>query len=112
MAAALDAALKERLRAVLGREPVTEAELRQLSEEGRACALILSGRIERAQQRLAELASDPTSSLAEMAATLRGVHDLGPDLIELEELLSELEQRARELRASWLTPPRARLSRR
>jgi hypothetical protein len=100
---ALDSVLRERLRAVLDREPVTEPELRQLAEDGRACALILSGRLEYGQRRLAELASDPTSSLAEIAGTLRSVHELGPHLMELQALLSELEDRARELRASWLS---------
>jgi hypothetical protein len=105
---ALDSVLKDRLRAVLDREPVSEVELRQLSEDGRACALILSGQIERGQRRLSELASDPTSSLAEIAATLRSVHELGPDLVELQALLSAVEERARELRASWLSTQRTK----
>ena len=99
----LDSALKERLRAVLDRQPVTEAQLRKLAEEGRACVLILGGQLQRSARRLGELSSDPASSLSEVAATLRAVHELRPDLEELEELLDELEQRAREFRAAWLS---------
>jgi chromosome segregation ATPase len=99
----LDSALKERLRSVLESEPVTEAELRKLSENGRACALILGAQLERSERRLEELASDPASSLAEIAADLREVNELRPDLAELRDLLGELERRAREFRASWLS---------
>jgi hypothetical protein len=102
VAETLDSALKERLRAVLDRQPVTEAELRKLSEEGRACELILGAELEHGEQRLSELASDPTSSLAEIADTFRRVHELRPDLDELRMLLSELQVRSREFRASWL----------
>jgi uncharacterized membrane protein len=100
----LDSALKERLRAVLDRESalVTEAELRKLAEEGRACVLILGGQLERGERRLAELSSDPASSLAEIADTFRRVSDLGADLEELRALLGDLQGRAREFRAAWL----------
>ena len=101
----LDSALKERLRAVLGQRPVTEAELRKLSEEGRACTLILGAQLARGEQRLAELASDPTSSLAEVAAAFRRVNELSPDLDELRALLEELDRRARKVRAAWLSTP-------
>jgi hypothetical protein len=47
---------------------VTEAELRKLAEEGRACELILGGQLQRSEQRLEALSSDPTSSLVEIAA--------------------------------------------
>ncbi len=102
MAETLDSALKERVRAVLAREPVTEAELRRLTEEGRACELILSGQLERAERELARLASNPASSLGEIAAALRSVNELRPDLDELETLLAELQERARAFRAAWL----------
>jgi hypothetical protein len=98
----LDAALKERLRAVLGGQPATEAELRRLAEEGRACALILGGQLERGERRLAELSSEPDSSLAEIAATFRLVNEVGVDLEELRALLAELQGRAREYRSAWL----------
>jgi hypothetical protein len=101
----LDAALKHRLRSVLDGRPVTEAELRKLSEEGRACALILGGRLERSERRLEERAADPASSLAEIALDLRRVNEVRPDLVELQALLAALSARAREFRASWLSPP-------
>jgi hypothetical protein len=99
----LDSALKARVRAVLERQPVTEAELRKLSEEGEACALILRGQLERDEQRLAELDSDATSSLAEVAATVRRVNEIRPDLDELQVLLAELRQYARRVRSGWLS---------
>lgn len=80
---------------------MTEAELRKLAEEGRACELILGGQLQRSEQRLEVLASDPTSSLTEIASTLREVNELRPDLDELEALLGALQARARESRARW-----------
>jgi chromosome segregation ATPase len=106
----LDSALKERVRAVLDRQPVTEAELRTLAEEGRACLLILNAQLVRNEHRLAELSSDPSSSLAEMAVALRHVNELRPDVEELETLLAELQERAREHRATWLSNTGARTS--
>jgi chromosome segregation ATPase len=100
----LDAVLKQRVRAVLDRQPVTEAQLRKLLEEGRACALILRARLERSERRLAELAADPTSSLAEAATAYRDLNEVRPDLAELETMLADLEAHARASRASWLTP--------
>jgi hypothetical protein len=103
VAGSLDSVLKERLRAVLDRQPVTEADLRKLAEEGRACALILGAQLARGEERLGELSSDPSSSLSEIAATLREVNELRPDLEELGDLLGELDGRARELRGAWLS---------
>ncbi len=102
----LDSALKARLRAVLDQQPATEADLRRLSEDGQACALILAGQLARSEQMLAELAADPISSLAQIAAALRDVNELRPDLDELRALLAELQERAREFRASWLAASR------
>jgi chromosome segregation ATPase len=99
---ALDAALKERLREVLERRPVTEAELRKLLEEGRACALLVRGRLERGEQRLSDLVADPESALADLASALRTVNDLRPRLSELESILAELQERAPEFRRSWV----------
>jgi hypothetical protein len=99
----LDAVLKERLRAVLDDRPVTEAELRKLAEQGRACVLIMGADLRRSEERLAELSSDATSSLADIAACVRRVNELRPGLSELEALLADLEARAREFRASWLS---------
>jgi hypothetical protein len=102
VAETLESALKERLRAVLASRPVTEAELRNLFEEGQACTLILSGRLDKEERRLAQLSEDPAAPLAEIAAALRGVGELRPGLAELHELLDELTARARTFRASWL----------
>jgi len=98
----LDFAVKARLRAALDRRSATESELRKLTEEGRACVLILEARLEQNQRHLAELSSDPTSSLAEIAAEVRAADELRPDLDELHALLAELDELAREFRASWL----------
>jgi hypothetical protein len=100
----LDTVLKEQLRSVLDdpRPRVTEAELRRLSEEGRACALILGADLERLEGQLAELDGDPDSSLGAIAETYRRVHDFRVHLDELNALLSELDDRAREARTSWL----------
>jgi chromosome segregation ATPase len=98
----LDFALKERLRAVIADHSVTEATLRKLTEEGRACVLILDARLERLELRLTELSADPESSLAEIAATMREVNELRPDLEELHSLLGDLDAHARELRSAWL----------
>ncbi len=98
----LDAELKQRLRAVLDDERVTEAELRKLSEQGVACSLLLGAQLERAEQTLVGLSSDPASSLTEIAASLREVNELRPDLDELQGLLDALNGRAREVRRSWV----------
>jgi hypothetical protein len=102
MAQSLDSALKERVRAVLDRRGVTEAELRKLFEEGGACVLILGAEVEHAEQRLAELTSDPDSSLADIASEHRRLNEVRPDLEELCSLLRQLDSRAREIRGSWL----------
>ena len=86
---------------------MTEAELRKLAEEGRACELILGGQLQRSEQRLEALSSDPNSSLAEIADALREVNELRPDLDELEALLGDLQARAREFRARWVGSPDA-----
>jgi chromosome segregation ATPase len=105
MAQTLDSVLKLRLRAVLDREPVTEAELRKLAEEGRSCARILGGQLERAERRLGDLSEDGSSSLAEIADALREVNELRPDLDELRSLLDDLDAYARASRAHWLSAP-------
>src|SRR5436190_301574 len=60
MTETLDSALKARLRAVLDGQPVTEAELRTLSEQADACSLILSGLLAHAKRRLERLSANPT----------------------------------------------------
>jgi hypothetical protein len=102
----LDTALKERIRRVLEnpQRPVTEAQLRKLSEEGRASTLILGAELVRLEYRLAELDRDPASSLGAIAVAFRRVHDFRTHLEELDGLLSALEDRARQVRTSWLLP--------
>ena len=105
----LDTALRERLRSVLD-EPsrrVTEAELRKLSEEGRACTLILRAELERLERRLAELDRDAGSPLGAIADSFRRVQDFRAHLEELDGLLLALESRAREVRTSWLLDARS-----
>jgi hypothetical protein len=101
---ALDAALKRRLRAVLDdHELVTEADLRRLGEEGRACTLIIGALIDDANRSLERLSLDPASSLAEVAAALQALRELQPDFDELQELLAALDHRAHEFRAGWVS---------
>jgi hypothetical protein len=102
----LDTHVKERIRKVLEdpERPVTEAELRKLSEEGRACTLILGAELERLEHRLAELDGDPDSSLGAIADAFRRVHEFRVHLEELDGLRSALDGRAREVRTSWMLP--------
>lgn len=103
MAKTLDSELKERLRAVLGDRRVTEADLRRLAEEGRACALILRSQLRKREQALTALSADPASSLSEIAEALREGNQLRPGLAELEALLDDLEERARQVRLAWVS---------
>jgi hypothetical protein len=99
----LDAVLRGRLRDVLQDppRPVTESELRSLLEEGRACMLILRGELERLEGRLAQLDGDPNTSFSALTDSLRHVTELRQHVDELRALLSALEIRAREVRATW-----------
>jgi hypothetical protein len=101
LAETLDSALKRQLRAVLDARPVTEAELRRLFEEGQACALILAGQLEKEEERLGRLSADPAAPFTELAAALRRVNELRPDLEELRRMLDDLGDQARQLRAAW-----------
>jgi len=101
LAETLDSALKRELHAVLDARPVTEAELRKLFEEGRACALILAGQLEKEEERLARLSADTAAPFTELAAALRRVYELRPDLEELRRMLDDLAGQARQLRAGW-----------
>lgn len=99
----LDAALKRRLRAVLDDQLVTEADLRALSDQGRACTLILGALIDDAKRDLERLSLDPASSLAEVAVALQTLKDLQPDFDELQALLAAVDGRAHEYRARWVS---------
>jgi chromosome segregation ATPase len=103
MVETLDSVLRERLRSVLDGRPATEAELRKLIEEGGACALLLRGQLERNEARLDELSGDPETSLSDLASALRETHAIRPQLEELESILGELQERAREARRSWVS---------
>jgi hypothetical protein len=105
----LDTVLKERIRIVL-QDPqrlITEAELRKLSEDGRTYALILDAELKRLEHQLAELDADPASPLGAIATTFRRVHDFRAHVAELDGLLSALDNRARQVRTSWLLGPPA-----
>src|SRR5207249_859306 len=99
----LDAVLRERLRDVLQEppRPLTEAELRSLLEEGRACMLILGGELERLERRLAKLDADPEASFSALTHAFRRVNEFRTHVEELGALLTVLETRAHEVRASW-----------
>ena len=100
----LDAVLMERLRVALASQrPVTESELRKLTEEARACSLMLGAELERGEVRLSQLDADPASPLVEIGATFRAVSELRRDRAELLSLLGQVEERARAARAAWLT---------
>ena len=98
----LDFALIERLRDVVADEPVTEAELRTLSEHAGGWARTLEGQIRTSERRLGQLTADPESSLADIADELRRVETLRPQLAEVRSLLDGLDERAHRLRTAWL----------
>jgi hypothetical protein len=99
----LDAVLRGRLREVLREPPppLTEAELRSLLEEGRACMLILGGELHRLERRLAVLDADPEPSFSALTQAFRRVNEFREHVEELGALLSSLEARAHEVRSSW-----------
>jgi hypothetical protein len=98
----LDFALIKRLREVLDDRPATESELRTLSEQADAWARTVSGQIESSERRIRRLEQNPASSLAQIAAELRRVEQLRPQLDEVRRLRTDLEQRARQVRTEWL----------
>jgi chromosome segregation ATPase len=95
-------ALTARIREVLADRPATEAELRSLSEEADAWRRALQAQIQSSEQRVGELSADPTASLAPIAAELRRIESLRPELLEVTSLHEELEKRARSMRTEWL----------
>lgn len=103
VAETLDFALLSRLRAVVGEEPATEAELRALLEQGDAWERTLRGQLGAAERRLERLVARPNASLQLIASELRRVDGLRPQLEELRGLLVDLEERARTLRTEWLS---------
>jgi hypothetical protein len=99
----LDAVLRGRLREVLREPPppLTEAELRSLLEEGRACMLILGGELHRLERRLAKLDADPEASFGALTDAFRRVKEFRAHVEELGALLTALKARAHEVRSSW-----------
>src|SRR5579862_3140759 len=102
VAEAPDLALLERLREVVGKQPVTETELRRLIEDTDEPVRALAAQLAASERRLSELAAAPGASLSEVAPELRRVERLRPGLEEARAMLAELDTRARELGASWL----------
>src|SRR4051794_9636306 len=102
MAVTPDLALLTRLREVLGDEPVTEAELRTLTEQADGLVRALRAQLAGSERRVDELNEDADSSLTEIAAELHRVESLRPRLDEAQSLLADLDTRARELRTQWL----------
>jgi len=98
----LDFALIRRLREVLDDRPATESELRALKEQAEAWARTVGSQIDSSERRIRRLEQNPASSLAQIAAELRRVDQLRPQLDEVRDLLAELEERARQVRTAWL----------
>jgi hypothetical protein len=98
----LNVALLSRLRDVLADEPVTESELRSLSEQADGWVRALRGQVDATERRLDALVTDPSTSLTELAGELRRIEILLPALAEAHGLLAGLGVRARELRSAWL----------
>ena len=98
----LSPTLTARIREVLADRPATESELRALSEEADAWMRALQAQIESSERRVSELSADPSASLAPIAAELRRIESLRPELVEVTSLHEELENRAREMRTEWL----------
>jgi hypothetical protein len=102
LADALDSTLTARLREVLASAGVTEAELRELTDQADGLARSLEGQVASGERRLAALTADPARSMVEIADELRRVESLRPRLEEVRGLRAALDARARELRAAWL----------
>ena len=91
-----------RLEAVVRGEPTTEGELRKLWEAADGWARTLQAQIAGSERRLRLLDGEAAAGLAEVSRELRRVDALRPQLIAVRRLLTDLESRARELRAAWL----------
>jgi hypothetical protein len=97
-----DLALLGRVREVLADQPVTETELRALTEQVDGLVRVLGAQLASSETRLTKLADQPASSLTGIADELHRVEGLRPRLDEARSLLRDLETRARELRTEWL----------
>jgi hypothetical protein len=98
----LDTALIAQLRAVVRGAPTTESELGTLWGEADGWRRALQAQIDGSERRLQGLADDAAPQLAEVTAELRRLDRLHPLLEDVTGLLTDLEQRARQLRATWI----------
>jgi len=98
----LNAALIGQLRAVVRGAPTTESELRRLWNDADGWRRALHAQIEGSERRLRLLADESAPRLGEVTSELRRLDRLRPQLEEVDLLLADLEQRAHELRASWI----------
>jgi hypothetical protein len=102
LAERLDSTLSARLRQTVARGRLTETELRELTAQADGLASSLRPQIRASERRLRRLTADDTSGVAEIADELRRVELLRLQLGDVEDLLADLEQTARELRTAWL----------
>jgi hypothetical protein len=98
----LDLELLQRVRAVLKNKPVTETELRALTERVDGLIRVLGAQLVASEARLTTLADAPDSSLALIAGELHRVEVLRPQLELASALLRDLDAAARKVRTSWL----------
>jgi ABC-type transporter Mla subunit MlaD len=99
---ALDIDLFERLREILAGGDTTESELRELADEASGWVRGLRAQVRASEQRLRALNRDPAASLTDIADELRRAETLRPQYREARELARRLDDRARELRTTWL----------
>ena len=102
MANGLDTDLFDRLREILAGGDTTEAELRELTNEAGGWVRGLRAQVRASEQRLRALNRDQTAAIAAIADELRRVEALWPQYREARELARALDDRARELRTTWL----------
>jgi hypothetical protein len=100
--ATLDLELLQRARAVLKNKPVTETELRALTDEFDGLVRVLGAQLNASEARLTTLSEEPDSSLTLIAGELHRVEVLRPQLELASALLRDLDAAARKLRTSWL----------
>jgi hypothetical protein len=102
LAQTLDLELLQRVRAVLKNKPVTETELRSLTDQVDGLVRVLGAQLDASEAKLTALADQPDSSLTVIAGELHRVEVLRPQLDQASALLRDLDAAARRLRTSWL----------
>jgi len=88
---------------VVGGQATTEAELRSLSERANTWIRLLEGRLEASERKLDEVVGNMVIRLADAVTELRQANEIRPRLVQLRGLVSQLDERARELRSHWLS---------